>query len=321
LRKYWVLIITSIVIIFTGCNQKKLNIVDYEISSKNMVQAFCQNNSDGNITPKKVELQFKANGFLITSNKNINNEYKRIFGSSDFHIYHILTLYRIDIIDLLLKDFPNSGILIPLKIAIYQKNSSKDINIAFLSAYGQAKTIGAKPNNKLLVNLEASIVDTIKEIMPKGKFVDFNYTSKANKNKILSLYKTEIDENNWNNDKDEIELNFEINLKNNKFTQTNFTDINFDLKQRENKNFDFYDIYSLCKLNILYHTTKSRPEAGAFVPCSLYMYKISKQNNLYVGFINAMNWITIFNIEDKQAISSIENSQKQMDKIITNLLY
>ena len=318
MRQY--LLLAIIFIVFIGCASKKPVPIDKTIF-KHMIKIFYQDNKSGAITSKHIENQFEKNGFIVSLNMDINSEYKEVFGDSSFKIYNILTLYRLDIADLLLKDFPQSGALIPLNVVVYQKDNQQNINIGFLSAKAQAKILGAKQNNKLLLNLEASIIDTIKDIMPKAKAVDLTYTPRITTKQLLTTYKINIDKNNWNNDKDEFEINLEKKLKNGRFLQVGFTDINFDLKQRENLDFDFYDIYSLYRLKMLYHITNKRPEAGVLALFSLYIYKHSKEHILNIGSIDTTNLITIFDIEDNKTISILQDSQKKINIILKNIIY
>lgn len=46
-----------------------------------------------------------------------------------------------------------------------------------------------------------------------------------------------------------------------------FEDVKYD-------GYDFYDTYSICKLDLIYSISKLHPEVGAYSPCSFYLLKI-----------------------------------------------
>jgi uncharacterized protein (DUF302 family) len=82
--------------------------------------------------------------------------------------------------------------------------------------------------------------------------------------------------------------------------------------------FDHYWVYSLCHFKFSYtiFNVGKNPEAGAFAPCSMYMYLEKDSNVLKVGMPNVTNWISIANIKDPKMIEEIQN----MDKKIVSLM-
>lgn len=82
--------------------------------------------------------------------------------------------------------------------------------------------------------------------------------------------------------------------------------------------FDHYWVYSLCHFKFSYtiFNVGKNPEAGAFAPCSMYMYIEKGSNVLKVGMPNVTNWISIANIKDPKMIEEIQN----MDKKIVSLM-
>jgi len=76
------------------------------------------------------------------------------------------------------------------------------------------------------------------------------------------------------------------------------------------------DVYSICKLPVIYTIAKLRPEAGAYAPCSLYMYKKKGENMMYMAFPSVENWISSLAVTDKEGLAVLKDAQDRMQKIL-----
>ena len=64
--------------------------------------------------------------------------------------------------------------------------------------------------------------------------------------------------------------------------------------------YDAYFVYSLCHFTYSYNMfNKGRPDAGAFAPCSMYIYIKKGTNTMVVGMPRLANWISALNIKDE----------------------
>ena len=80
--------------------------------------------------------------------------------------------------------------------------------------------------------------------------------------------------------------------------------------------YDFYHTYSICKFDVIYSVSKLHPEAGAWAPCSFYLYKRKGENKMHMGFLGVENWITTLNIEESASIKSLKEAQGIITHII-----
>lgn len=82
--------------------------------------------------------------------------------------------------------------------------------------------------------------------------------------------------------------------------------------------YDAYFVYSLCHFKFSYtlFNISQNPEAGAFAPCSMYIYLEKGTDTLKIGMPNVTNWISIANIKDPVMIKAIQD----MDKKIINVM-
>lgn len=84
--------------------------------------------------------------------------------------------------------------------------------------------------------------------------------------------------------------------------------------------FDAYWVYSLCHFRFSEGIfNQGRPDAGAFAPCSMYMYIDKGSNKLMVGMPRLETWTAVMGIKDKKMTDSITALDKEITKIMTEL--
>lgn len=94
-----------------------------------------------------------------------------------------------------------------------------------------------------------------------------------------------------------------------------YTDMNAEFGK-----YDAYFTYSLCHFTFSYNIfNKGRPDAGAFAPCSMYMYIAKGSNKLVIGMPRLANWTSVLNIEDAAMKKSIEDLDVEITKIMIGL--
>ncbi len=270
------------------------------------------------VTPAQIEAVFQRAGYSIQQNRDMNGPFVKQFKKSDFAIYNLMTVYYPKIaMELVLKN-PDSGIFAPFSIVIYQKKGDKKLYGGVLSAKGMKKILGSK--EKLLDDLEKINIATLKEALPKAKREKLGYKPQPVKEKLLTKYSFEVDDNEAMDTKDEVEMMIEDGLKPIGFVMANFNDFNYDLKEAGIKDFIFYDTYSLCKLKVIYNVARIRPEAGVFAPCTMAIYQKRGTNTMNIVFPNIYNWIATLNIKDPKIITILKKAQTDMVKVIENAL-
>ena len=84
--------------------------------------------------------------------------------------------------------------------------------------------------------------------------------------------------------------------------------------------YDAYFVYSLCHFTYSYNMfNKGRPDAGAFAPCSMYMYIEKDSNKLVVGMPMLSNWTSVLNIKDEVMNKSVVDLDKEIIEIMISL--
>ena len=115
---------------------------------------------------------------------------------------------------------------------------------------------------------------------------------------------------------------FEAAFEDNKYIIAGFK--NFAEAYRENElefeKYDSYVVYSLCHFYFSYGVfNHGNAQAGAFAPCSMYMYVEKGSNVLKIGMPYLENWIAAANIKDEKQIASIRKLDKQIIEIMESI--
>ncbi len=284
------------------------------------IQIFTSANADGKITPKTIEAAFEKAGFFVSENRDMNFPFKIQFKETSYDTYNLFTFYNKEAILALVKEYPQIGMFAPLSMSIYMRKGDTKISVSSLTPAAIAKILKIPADNASLVKSGKMLKEALKAAMPEGKFETLSYTVQKPTGALVTSYTMEMDPEEWEDEKEEFQMEFEGTLSPNGFVMAGFNDLNHDFKESKYEVYDFYDVYSICKLPVIYTVAKVRPEAGAFAPCSLHMYKKKGENTMHIAFPSTYNWISSMAIDDKESLKVLEEAQASMNKIIASLI-
>lgn len=284
------------------------------------IEIFTSNNTDGKITPKTIEKAFKDAGFIVSANRDMNIPFVKQFKESSFDTYHLFTFYKQDTVLELAKKYSNVGLFAPMSMSIYTKKGEKTISVSSLSVEAMAKIMKAPSDDKTLHNLRTLVKKTLKSAMPKGSFDVLSYDIQKPKGELVTQFTMEMDADEWEDQLDELKMSFESEIAVNGFVFAGFNNLGDDFEEADYEGFDFYEVYSICKLPVIYTIAKTRPEAGAYAPCSLYLSKKKDNNMMKIGFPSVYNWMSSLAIENKEDIKVLETAQSVIKNILTNII-
>ncbi len=281
------------------------------------VHILSQENKDGKVTPKTIEAEFKKAGFYISDNKDMNTPFMHQFKNKHYKTYNLLTLYPVDIVKNIIQRYPSIGLFTPLSMAIFTQKGSDRINVSYLTSDALSKI--TKIPQKELKPLEMAVRKALMYALPKGEYEVLEYEISKTDKTLVTKTQLELDSKKWAEEIETFIEELEKKLELVGFVQASYTDINYDLKKNKNNQYDFFASESICKLPVIYSVSKLRPEAGAFAPCAISIYKKKKENTLYIEYPNVYNWISSLSLEDKESIDILLKSQQQLDSILKKI--
>lgn len=291
------------------------------------VSILTSDNSDGNITPETIAATFEKAGFFINDNRDMTAPWlkqceagTKNFTTVDYDVYNLFTVFKKDVVGTLVKKYPNIGLFSPMSMSIYTKKGTKTISVSSLSTAAMAEIMGIPADDADFVAYGKLVEDTLRAALPNGKAETVSYEMKKPAGPMVSTAEFTMDpDGDWEEIKDEFQASFEAELIPAMFINAGFNDLNYDFEENKYEAFNFYDVYSICYLEVIYTVSRTHPEAGAFAPCSLYMYQKKGTNTMAIGFPSVYNWIASLGIEDKASVDVLMMAQEKMEAILTKL--
>jgi len=205
-------------------------------------------------------------------------------------------------------------------MSIWTKRGTKTISVSSLSVAAMAEIMGVPADDAELVAYGKLVQDTLRAALPNAKVAKVAYGMKQPEGRLVSTAPFAMDpEADLEEVKEEFQANFEHELIPAMFINAGFNDLNYDMEESGYEGYNFYDVYSICFLEVIYTVAKYHPEAGAFAPCSMYMYQKKGTNTMEIGFPSVYNWIASLAIEDKPSHDVLIMAQKKMEKILEKL--
>jgi len=298
-----------------------LSTANYKSDSQD-IRIFTVDNKDSKITGATIEKAFESAGFVIDGNNDMNKPFKARFGGTHFSVYRLATVHDPDLTAKLVSVSPEIGLLTPLSISIWQDREG-NMNVSSLSLRGMSRMTQIPMTNKDLITLAGKMEKALRSAMPGGHFKPLGFQKVADVTKPLAVSFTttfNIAEGATISDaKDDFEAEFEGEMEPIGFLFPGFIDVNDELQSRGIKTFDFFDTYSVCKLDVIYPISKTHPEVGAFAPCTFYLYKKKGEEEVHMGFPSVQNWITSTDIADKESLNPLIEAENLFIKTVNSI--
>ncbi|MGB5964080.1 MAG: DUF302 domain-containing protein [Sulfurimonadaceae bacterium] len=286
------------------------------------IQIYTADNSKGAITGATIEKAFEDAGFLLSGNNDMNIAFKSKFQKTNDKMYHLLTLHKQDLVLELVKISPDAALFAPLSMSIYMNNGSNDISISSLSLDGMAKVTGIPAANKHMVAYSKLVRETLAKALPNGHFEKTSYKILKPEGELVSRfsYKMELEEGtDISEELDGIQEELESSLETVGFVIAGFNKLGDGFVEAGYEKYDFFDTYSICKLPVIFEVSKKHPEAGAYGPCTFYMYKEKGSRTIQMAFPSVYNWISSLDIKDEASKKVLIDAQKLMIKVVNEV--
>ncbi len=303
------------------CSAETLNIA--EMNKGQNIQIFSVDNSSGAITDKTINKDFEASGLVVDVNNNMNSLFEKRYNKIHHKMYH-LAIFRNDALILkLIKKYPKIGLLSPLSMSIYSNDAKNTINISTLSLTGMARVTQIPATDPDLMEYARLIDVALHKALPNGSYQPLSYTVTSSDKPLTTEFTTEFElegDATYADAKQDFENEFEGELAPLGFVIPKFYNLQEDLlKKNGQDDYDFYDTYSICKFNVIFPVSKDHPEAGAFAPCSLFIYKKKDEDTVHIGYPSVENWIDNLDITDEESINALRSSEGMIKKILEGM--
>ncbi len=266
----------------------------------------------------RIEKQFEKDGFYISATTEMNKPFKIQFQKTDFDRFYLMTIFHKALSEKLVKKIPDAGVFVPMGVGIWQAKGDKTLHLSTLTAQAQAKILGLKHVDPILKAIETKVMQSLKKVIPQAHITIDSDNPLPPQGKLLTKFTLEVEPDELEDVKEELSMTIEDGFKPMDFVMSNFTEYNYMLTKEETQEspFDFYDTYSICKLKVIYNVAKTRPQAAAFAPCTMMLYKRKGVNEIVMGFPSVYNWMSSAHVTDQKAKKELLKAQKDFEEIL-----
>ena len=187
-----------------------------------------------------------------------------------------------------------------------------------MAAAGIAKVTGIPADNADLAAYMKEVSDVLTKAMPNGKFENVNYKIAKPEGDLIKRFTMEMDVQ-GEDVEDELEglqEELEAGLETAGFVLAGFNRLGVDYTKAGNETYDFFDAYSICKVAVIFEVSKTHPEAGAFAPCTFYMYKKKGEVEAHLAYPSVYNWMSSIDVTDKASKDVLLKAQDAMNAAV-----
>lgn len=279
------------------------------------LRIFSVDNSNGTINAKSIEKAFNASGVKVDVNNDMNSIFSKRYGFVHHKAYNLAIFTNEKLVSKLMKKYPNIGFITPLSMSIYENAANKTINISTLSLHGMARITKIPATNPDLIAYAASVDAALHKALPNGKYLPVSHNVKPSNKPLTTEFTVELeleDDMTYTDAKESFEEEFESELGPVGFLIPKSYKLQHD-------DYDFFDTYSIIRFNAIFPVSKNHPDAGAFAPFSLVIYKKKDEETVHIGFPSIHNWAHDLDITDKDAIKAVLETQDMIQNILTEL--
>ena len=291
------------------CSAKTPNI------SEQNIQIFSVNNSKDAINAKSIEKAFNASGVVV----DVNNDMNSIFSKRYAHIHHknynLAIFTNAKMVSKLMKKYPSIGLITPLSMSIYSDDAKNTINISTLSLTGMARITKIPVTNPDLIEYAKLVDEALHKALPNGRYLPVNHNVKLSNKPLTTEVTIEFeleDGATYVEVKEEFEEEFEAELGPVGYLIPKSYNLQHD-------DYDFFDTYSIIRFNAIFPVSKNHPDAGAYAPFSLVIYKKKDEDTTHIAFPSIDNWIDDLGITDEETIKEVHKTQSMIQGILEEL--
>ncbi|MDQ7045917.1 MAG: DUF302 domain-containing protein [Sulfurimonas sp.] len=276
------------------------------------LQIFSAPNEDAALSAKTIEKAFNKTGLFVDVNNDMNSIFSKRYGNVYHDKYNLAIFTNTKLVKKLMKKHPSIGLITPLSMSIYSAKD-KSINISTLSLAGMSRITGIDQADADLIAY-AKLVDlALHNALAKGKYLSVKHAT--NNENLVTSFTTEFeleDGDTYADAKDSFKEEFESEI----------SPVGFLVPKSymiEHEDYDFFDTYSIIRFNAIFPVSKNHPDAGAYAPFSLAIYKKKNDDTVHISFPSIKNWIKDLDIKDKETADAVTQTHIMIQEILEEL--
>jgi uncharacterized protein (DUF302 family) len=281
------------------------------MANEQNLQVFSVENKNGAIDAKTIEKAFTDAGLKVDVNNDMNSIFSKRYDNVHHKKYNLAIFTNDKLLKKLMSKYPSIGLITPLTMSIYV-DAKDNINVSTLSLHGMSRITKIPLANPDLVAYSKLVDAALHKAMPNGKYLSVNHgSSKA----LVTEFTTEFestDGDSYEDAKESFKEEFEAEISPVGFLIPNSYVFEHDA-------YDFFDTYSIIRFNAIYPVSKNHPDAGAYAPFSVVIYKKKDDETVHIAYPSIENWIGDLDIKEEDTTKAVQQTQDLIKKILNEL--
>ncbi len=277
-----------------------------------------------------LENDMEGIGFVLSDpHERINDAYATKYGGTNLDNLGFFSMTADEALRPLLLKAPELGGFSPFNLHIYKVKGDENTRVGHVTPNTMLDIVGVQD--------KATRAEFTKIFEPLDKLVDEKLGGKVEivkydkltPNPMMNFEMTFERPEELSEFIDTFQEDFEAAFEDHKYIiagYKNFKEAYTDLELEFGK-YDAYFVYSLCHFtfsNGVFNLVDgqegdARPDAGAFAPCSMYMYIEKGSNKLVIGMPKLENWIAVMGVKDPKKVDAIHTLDKEIISIMEGL--
>jgi len=311
-------------LIFTGCANK----TNEEKVEKKVGATFWGASGDQEETFKQLIKDVDGIGFRLSDpHARVNDGYKEKYGSTTLDNLGFFSITNNDTVRELLEKHPSLGGFSPFNMHIYKLKDENTTWVGHVDPNVMADIVGLNDPKlrKTFIDSFKPLDKVMQKTMQTTKTDTVMFTSLPEEPMMKYEVDVKLDPEEDPEDAlitfiEEFQEQFEEAFEDNEYIiagYKNFKEIYSDNEQEFA--FDAYWVYSLCHFKFSNDIFNDVPKAGAFAPCSLYMYIKEGSNKLEIGMPKLANWAAVLGIKDEAKLKLINDLDAEIISIFKSI--
>ncbi len=277
------------------------------------LQIFSVDNTDGKINAKIVQKAFGELGVVVDVNNDMNSIFSKRYGKVHHKSYNLAIFTNDKLVKKLMNKYPSIGMITPLTMSIYV-DAKNSINISTLTLAGMSRITKIPLTNPDLMAYAKLVDAALHKALPNGKYLSVNHAQNRTK-ELITEFTTEFeleDGDTYVDAKESFKEEFEGEI----------SPVGFLVPKAyifEHNSYDFFDTYSIIRFNAIFPVSKNHPDAGAYAPFSVVIYKKKGNDTVHIAYPSIDNWIDDLGITGEDTIKAVRETQDMMKSILEEL--
>jgi len=278
------------------------------------LQIFSVDNAKGMINAKSIEKAFNESSVVVDVNNDMNSIFSKRYGKVHHKNYNLAIFTNPELVSKIMTKYPSIGLITPLSMSIYEDAAKNTINVSTLSLAGMARITKIPTTDPDLIAYAKAVETALHKALPNGAYLTVNHTTKSPESLTTEFeLELELEEGDTYADaKDSFKEEFEGELG----------PVGFLIPKSytlEHTDYDFFDTYSIIRFNAIYPVSKDHPDAGAYAPFSLVIYKKKDEETAHIAFPSISNWNSDLDIKDASIVKTVQETHNLVKGILEEL--